>query len=85
MTPSNVVLMSLSLTLNISSTTFMVLIYCFYPYRYLHISPAAIYLFKVNNGKTITICEICSKLTIKTPELRGLRHSGSLLLTLNRF
>ena len=27
-----------------------------------------IYLFKVNNRKTRTKCEICSKLTIKTPE-----------------
>ena len=29
---------------------------------------ASIYFFKVNNGNSITICEICSKLTIKTPE-----------------
>ena len=27
----------------------------------------SIYLIKVNNGKTITIYEICSKLTIQTP------------------
>ena len=27
-----------------------------------------IYLFKVNNGKTGKMCEICSKLTITTPE-----------------
>ena len=31
--------------------------------------PAGIYLFKVNNRNTRTRCEICSKLTIKTPEL----------------
>ena len=31
---------------------------------------AAIYLFRVSNGNTRTICEICSKLTIKTPERR---------------
>ena len=31
-------------------------------------SPAGIYLFKVNNRNTGTRCEICSKLTIKTPE-----------------
>ena len=37
-----------------------------------------IYLFKVNNRNTRTMCEICSKLTIKTP-------IKSLLLTLNRF
>ena len=28
-------------------------------------------LLKVNNGKTKTICEICSKLTITTPECRS--------------
>ena len=30
--------------------------------------PAGIYLFEDNNGNTRTMCEICSKLTIKTPE-----------------
>ena len=29
---------------------------------------ADIYLSKVNNGNTRVMCEICSKLTIKTPE-----------------
>ena len=29
--------------------------------------PVGIYLSKVNNGKTTTMCEICLKLTIKTP------------------
>ena len=29
---------------------------------------AGIYLFKFNNGNTRTMCEICSKLTIKTPK-----------------
>ena len=33
------------------------------------INPAGIYLFKFNNGSTKTMCEICSKLTIKTREL----------------
>ena len=28
--------------------------------------PADIYLFKVNNGNSRAMCEICSKLTIKT-------------------
>ena len=28
-------------------------------------STAGIYLFKVDNGNTRTICEVCSKLTIK--------------------
>ena len=32
--------------------------------------PASTYLFKVNNRNTRTMCEICSKLTIKTTERR---------------
>ena len=32
--------------------------------------PAGIYLLKVNTRNTRTRCEICSKLTIKTPERR---------------
>ena len=36
-------------------------------------NPAGIYLFKVNNRNTRTRCEICSKLTIKTPERRQWR------------
>ena len=32
--------------------------------------PVGIYLLKVNNRKTRTRCEICSELTIKTPEQR---------------
>ena len=32
------------------------------------ISPVGNYMFKVNNRNTRTRCEICSKLTIKTPE-----------------
>ena len=62
-------------------------------------NPAGIYLFKVNNRNTRTRCEICSKLTINTPERRQWRRSGVfivnfehishlvlvfLLLTLNR-
>ena len=31
---------------------------------------AKIYLFKVNNRNTRQSCEICSKLTIETPERR---------------
>ena len=30
--------------------------------------PSGIYLFKVNNGNIVTMCEICSKLIIKIPE-----------------
>ena len=36
----------------------------------ININPANIYLFKVNNRNTRNRCEICSKLTIKTPEQR---------------
>ena len=32
--------------------------------------PSGIYLLKVNNRNTRTRCEICSKLTIKTPDRR---------------
>ena len=32
------------------------------------LNPAGIYLLKVNNKNTRTRCEICSELTIKTPE-----------------
>ena len=39
-------------------------------------SPAGIYLPKVKNRNTRTRCEVCSKLTIKTPERRYWRHSG---------
>ena len=34
--------------------------------------PVGIYLFKVNNKNTRKWCEICPKLTIKTPERRRL-------------
>ena len=37
--------------------------------------PAGIYMLKVNNRNNRTRCEICSKLTIKTPEQRR-RRSG---------
>ena len=36
-------------------------------------SPTAIYSFKVNTGNTRTMCEICPRLTIKTPELVSTR------------
>ena len=38
--------------------------------KYCRICPTGIYLLKVNNRNTRTRCEICSKLTIKTPERR---------------
>ena len=37
-------------------------------------------MFKVNNRNTRTRCEICLKLTIKTPERRQLRRSGVLIV-----
>ena len=37
-------------------------------------SPAGIYLVKVNKRNTRTRCEICSKVTKKTPEGRHWRH-----------
>ena len=46
---------------------------------------ANIYLFKVNNRNTRNRREICSKLTIKTPEQCQGRRSGVLLLILNIF
>ena len=42
--------------------------------------PVGIYLLKVNNRNTITRCEICSKLTIKTPERYQWRRSGVFLV-----
>ena len=40
---------------------------------------AGIYLLKVNNRNTKTRCEICSKLTIKTPERRLIVNFGHLI------
>ena len=39
-------------------------------------NPASNYMLKVNNRNTRTRYEICSKLTIKTPERRQWRRSG---------
>ena len=39
-------------------------------------NPDGIYLLKVNNRNTRTRCEICSKLTMKTPEKRQWHRSG---------
>ena len=38
---------------------------------------ASIYLFKVSNVNTRTMCKICSKFTIKTLERRKWRRSGA--------
>ena len=34
-------------------------------------NPVDNYMFKINNRNTKTTCEICSKLTVKTPERRS--------------
>ena len=44
-----------------------------------------IYLFEVSDANIGTMCKICSKLEMKTPERRHCRRSDVLLLTLNSF
>ena len=51
-------------------------------YEYHYDNPASMYLFKVNNGKTKTMCETCSMLTKKTPE-RPWRRTLFLCLFIN--
>ena len=51
------------------------------PPRFLRGHPPGIYLLKISNGNTRTICDICSK----TPERLDWLRSGVLLLTLSRF
>ena len=43
--------------------------------------PAVIYLARVNKSNTRTRCEICSKLTVKTPEQRNWHHSGVFIVS----
>ena len=43
-------------------------------------SPTGIYFFKFNNGNTRTMCEICSKLKIKTPDRNQWRRSGGVFI-----
>ena len=45
--------------------------------------PAGIYLLKVDNKNTRTRCEICSKLTIKTPEQLHWSRSDSSVSIIN--
>ena len=47
----------------------------------LYLLPAGIYLLKVNIRNTRTRCEICSKLTIKTPERRQWCRSGVFIVS----
>ena len=44
--------------------------------NYWNNNPTSNYMFKVNNRNTRTKCDICSKLTIKTPERCHWRRSG---------
>ena len=46
--------------------------------------PAGIYMLKVNNRNSRTRCEICLKLTIKTPERRQQRRSGVFIVNFER-
>ena len=45
---------------------------------------ADIYLLKVNNENTWTMHEMCSNLTIKTPERRQWRHSGVFIVNFEK-
>ena len=54
-------------------------IYVFLPYS------AGNYMFKANNRNTKTRCEMCSKLTLKTPERTNGVVLVALLLSLNIF
>ena len=44
------------------------------------IYPDNIYLFKINNRNARKRCEICSELTIKTPERRHWRRSRAFVV-----
>ena len=46
--------------------------------------PADIFLLKVKNRNTRTSFEICSELTIKTPERRNWRHSGVFIINFEK-
>ena len=46
--------------------------------------PAGIYMLKVNNRNTRTVCEICSKLTLKIPERHHWRCSGIFMVNFEK-
>ena len=48
-------------------------------------NPVGIYLLKVNKRNTGTRCEICSKLTIKTPERHQWRRSGVFIVDFEHY
>ena len=41
-----------------------------------HKDQIGIHMFKINNGNTRAMCEICSKLRVKTPDWRQWHRSG---------
>ena len=47
-------------------------------------NPGEIYLFKINNGNTQQVCEICSKLIINTLKQCSLRRSGVCIVNFER-
>ena len=47
-------------------------------------NPVEIYLFKINNGNAQQVCEICSKLVIKTLKQCSLRRSGVYIVNFER-
>ena len=63
------------------STAFIVHFYHVFNHR-----PAGTYLLKVSDGNTRTMCEICSKLTIKTVNFEQILHIVLMfpLLTLDK-
>ena len=48
-------------------------------------SPAGIYVLKFKNRDTRIRCEICSKLTIKSPERRHWRYSGVFIVNFKTY
>ena len=55
---------------NLRNAKYVCLFYLRYRCIFTFKVPAGNCMFKVNNRNTRTRCEICSKLTIKTPERR---------------
>ena len=62
--------------LNFISSYLLDLKFSNFQFSLIHITPTGIFLLNVNNRNTSTRCEICSKLTIKTPERCQWRRSG---------
>ena len=60
--------------------TFIKALYVYWFVLFLQLVPASQYLFKVNNRNTRIRCDICSKLTLKTHELRNWRCSNVVIV-----